>query len=93
MDDKEQEFRTRAWARAQARAYPAWLRLIGWMGYGRMMRRAIAGLSQPPEDALDVGTGTGVAARIAAEAYSGARVVGVDLSGAFLEEEIGRAHV
>lgn len=86
MEDREQEFRVRAWAQRQAGAYPAWLRLIGWMGYGRMMRRAIAGLPEPPRHILDVGTGTGVAARVAAEVYAGARVVGLDLSADFLAE-------
>lgn len=88
MDDtaRQQESRVRAWARGQARAYPLWLRLIGWMGYGRMMRRAIMGLPGPPRDILDVGTGTGAAARIAAEAYPAARVVALDLSAEFLDE-------
>ncbi len=88
MDDtaRQQEFRVQKWARGQARAYPLWLRLIGWMGYGRMMRRAIAGLPHAPRDVLDVGTGTGAATRIAMEAYPGARVVALDLSPEFLEE-------
>ena len=84
MEDREQEFRVRAWAQRQARAYPAWLRLIGWMGYGRMMRRAIAGLPDPPQDIMDVCTGTGAAARLAAGVYPGARVVAIDLSAEFL---------
>jgi malonyl-CoA O-methyltransferase len=83
---RQQESRIRRWARGQARAYPFWLRLIGWMGYGRMMRRAIADLPGRPRDVLDVGTGTGAAARIAGEAYPGARVVALDLSPEFLAE-------
>lgn len=88
MNDRAQlqESRIRAWARGQARAYHVWLRLIEWMGYGRMMRRAMADLPHAPRAILDVGTGTGAAARAAAEAHPAAQVVALDLSAEFLAE-------
>jgi SAM-dependent methyltransferase len=47
---------------------------------------ALDRLDGEPERILDVGTGTGKAARLAASRFPGAEVVGVDLSPAMIEE-------
>ena len=47
---------------------------------------ALAALEQPPRRVLDIGTGTGAGAQRLAERFPGAQVVGVDLSGAMLEQ-------
>jgi SAM-dependent methyltransferase len=47
---------------------------------------ALARLDSPPTHILDLGTGTGIAARFLATRYPDARVVGVDLSPAMVTE-------
>jgi malonyl-CoA O-methyltransferase len=47
---------------------------------------ALDRLSSPPRRVLDLGTGTGKAARVVAERFPQAEVVGVDLSPAMIEE-------
>jgi SAM-dependent methyltransferase len=47
---------------------------------------ALDRLSSPPRRVLDLGTGTGKAARVVAERFPEAEVVGVDLSPAMIEE-------
>jgi SAM-dependent methyltransferase len=47
---------------------------------------ALERLATPPRRALDVGTGTGKAARLAARLFPEAEVVGVDLSPGMIEE-------
>ncbi len=48
-------------------------------------RAALQGVTSPPADVLDVGTGTGEGALAVAERFPEARIVGVDLSEAMLE--------
>jgi SAM-dependent methyltransferase len=50
------------------------------------LEAALARLDAPPTRILDLGTGTGIAARVLANRYSNARVVGVDLAPAMVEE-------
>jgi SAM-dependent methyltransferase len=47
---------------------------------------ALAHVDGSPRRILDLGTGTGIAARVAAERYAEAEVVGVDLAPAMVEE-------
>jgi SAM-dependent methyltransferase len=47
---------------------------------------ALARLERPPRQALDIGTGTGKAARLVAERFPTAEVTGVDLSPAMVRE-------
>ena len=47
---------------------------------------ALDRLTEPPRRVLDVGTGTGKAARVVAKRFPQAEVVGVDLSPAMIEE-------
>jgi SAM-dependent methyltransferase len=47
---------------------------------------ALERLDASPSHVLDVGTGTGAAARVVAERFPGAEVVGVDLAPAMVEE-------
>jgi SAM-dependent methyltransferase len=47
---------------------------------------ALGRVSGPIGDALDVGTGTGAGARLVAERFPDARVVGIDVAPAMLEE-------
>ena len=46
---------------------------------------ALDGLDAPPQQVLDLGTGTGKAARVVARRFPAAEVVGVDLSPAMIE--------
>jgi SAM-dependent methyltransferase len=50
------------------------------------LEAALARLDAPPTRILDLGTGTGIAARFLANRYPDARVVGVDLAPAMVEE-------
>ena len=50
------------------------------------LEAALDRLSSPPRRVLDLGTGTGKAARVAAKRFPQAEVVGVDLSPAMIEE-------
>jgi SAM-dependent methyltransferase len=50
------------------------------------LEAALGRLDAPPTRILDVGTGTGIAARFLANRYASARVVGVDLAPAMVEE-------
>jgi ubiquinone/menaquinone biosynthesis C-methylase UbiE len=50
------------------------------------LEAALARLDAPPTHILDLGTGTGIAARFLAKRYPDARVVGVDLAPAMVEE-------
>jgi SAM-dependent methyltransferase len=50
------------------------------------IRSAFAAIEPDPEHVLDVGTGSGAAARAAAEMWPNARVVGVDVSPKMIEE-------
>lgn len=50
------------------------------------LERALDAVTRPPGRALDLGTGTGAAARRVAERFPGAEVIGVDLSEDMLEE-------
>ena len=55
---------------------------------GRLLaiRAALEAIAPPPARVLDVGTGTGAAARLAAELWPEAEIVGVDVSSAMIEE-------
>ena len=86
METREQESRTRIWARSSARFYHLWLHFLDRMGYGRMIRQAIEEVPNPVRRILDIGTGTGAAARIAKELYPISEVLGMDLSSQFLAE-------
>ena len=48
--------------------------------------RALDAIEEPPQDALDLGTGTGAAAFAIAERFPQTQVVGVDLSDRMVEE-------
>ncbi len=50
------------------------------------LEAALARLDAPPTRILDLGTGTGIAARFLAKRYPDAQVVGVDLAPAMVEE-------
>jgi len=50
------------------------------------MDAALDALPEPPQRALDVGTGTGAVARVLAERWPGAEVTGVDVSPAMIAE-------
>ncbi len=50
------------------------------------MKVALGGLAEPPATVLDLGTGTGRVARIVAEAWPQAKVVGADLSPGMIDE-------
>lgn len=50
------------------------------------IRAALEAVPEPPARVLDLGTGTGAAARAAAELWPEAEIVGVDLSRAMVEE-------
>jgi ubiquinone/menaquinone biosynthesis C-methylase UbiE len=63
---------------------PTWETRIGPHHLGALLL-ALDGVP-PPRRALDLGTGTGVAAKAVAERFPGAEVTGVDLSPAMLEE-------
>jgi ubiquinone/menaquinone biosynthesis C-methylase UbiE len=52
----------------------------------RALREALAAIPQPPARVLDLGTGSGAGARVAAEVWPGAEVTGADLSPAMVEE-------
>jgi ubiquinone/menaquinone biosynthesis C-methylase UbiE len=52
----------------------------------RLMRAALAVVPRPPARVLDLGTGTGRVARIAAELWPDADVVGADVSPGMIEE-------
>src|SRR5581483_3824351 len=52
----------------------------------RAIRFAFAAIEPDPERVLDVGTGSGAAARAAAEAWPDAQVVGVDVSPKMIDE-------
>jgi ubiquinone/menaquinone biosynthesis C-methylase UbiE len=47
---------------------------------------ALDRLGEPPRRVLDLGTGTGAAARVVARRFSEADVVGLDVSGAMIEQ-------
>jgi ubiquinone/menaquinone biosynthesis C-methylase UbiE len=63
---------------------PTWETRIGPHHLGALLR-ALEDVA-PPRRALDLGTGTGVAAKAVAERFPEAEVTGVDLSGAMVEE-------
>ncbi|HZD87326.1 MAG TPA: class I SAM-dependent methyltransferase [Gaiellaceae bacterium] len=63
---------------------PTWETRIG-PGHLSALLRALDGID-PPRRALDLGTGTGVAAKAVAERFPEAEVTGLDLSAAMLEE-------
>ena len=50
------------------------------------VRVALGAIAEPPATVLDLGTGTGRVARIVAEAWPQAKVVGVDLSPGMIDE-------
>ncbi len=52
----------------------------------RPMRAALAAVPSPPGRALDLGTGTGRVARVLADLWPGAEVVGADVSPGMIEE-------
>ena len=55
-------------------------------GRMRVIRAALERIDPAPARVLDLGTGTGAAARIAAELWPSAEVVGVDVSSGMVEE-------
>jgi SAM-dependent methyltransferase len=52
----------------------------------RPVRAALAAVPAPPASVLDLGTGTGRVARVAAELWPAASVVGADVSAGMIEE-------
>jgi ubiquinone/menaquinone biosynthesis C-methylase UbiE len=50
------------------------------------LRAALSAIPAEPSRALDVGTGSGAGARVAASIWPTAEIVGVDLSGAMIDE-------
>jgi ubiquinone/menaquinone biosynthesis C-methylase UbiE len=54
--------------------------------HGAVVEAALARLDSEPRRILDLGTGTGIAARLLADRYPAAEVVGVDLSREMVEE-------
>jgi SAM-dependent methyltransferase len=50
------------------------------------MKRALDAVTDPPATVLDLGTGTGRVARIVAERWPGAKVVGADVSPGMIDE-------
>jgi SAM-dependent methyltransferase len=54
--------------------------------HGAVVEAALARLDSEPRRILDLGTGTGIAARLLADRYPAAEVVGVDLSREMIEE-------
>ena len=50
------------------------------------MKVALGGLAEPPATVLDLGTGTGRVARLVAEVWPQAKVVGADVSPGMIEE-------
>jgi ubiquinone/menaquinone biosynthesis C-methylase UbiE len=54
--------------------------------HGAVVEAALARLDSEPRRLLDLGTGTGIAARLLADRYPAAEVVGVDLSREMIEE-------
>jgi ubiquinone/menaquinone biosynthesis C-methylase UbiE len=50
------------------------------------LESALGRLSEPPKRVLDIGTGTGAAARLVAARYADAEVIGVDVSERMLDE-------
>jgi ubiquinone/menaquinone biosynthesis C-methylase UbiE len=50
------------------------------------MKVALGGLAEPPATVLDLGTGTGRVARLVAEVWPQAKVVGADLSPGMIDE-------
>jgi SAM-dependent methyltransferase len=59
---------------------------VGGSGALAPVAAALDRLGDPPSWILDIGTGTGKAARLAAERFPEAHVVGVDLSAAMVDE-------
>jgi SAM-dependent methyltransferase len=64
---------------------PAWEELLGPEALAPLAA-ALDRLDAPPARVLDVGTGTGKAARLVAERFPEAEVLGVDLAPAMVEE-------
>jgi len=64
---------------------PTWETRIG-PDHVAALELALAELSAAPRRALDLGTGTGVAAQAVAQRFSGAEVIGVDLAPAMVAE-------
>src|SRR4051812_45352892 len=50
------------------------------------MKVALGGLAEPPATVLDLGTGTGRVARLVAEVWPQAKIVGADLSPGMIDE-------
>jgi ubiquinone/menaquinone biosynthesis C-methylase UbiE len=59
---------------------------VGGSGALAPVAAALDRLGDPPSWVLDIGTGTGKAARLAAERFPEAHVVGVDLSAAMVDQ-------
>jgi ubiquinone/menaquinone biosynthesis C-methylase UbiE len=59
---------------------------LRWENAFGALERALAALSHPPRRVLDLGTGTGLAAFLAARRFPDAEVMGVDVAGAMLVE-------
>jgi ubiquinone/menaquinone biosynthesis C-methylase UbiE len=57
----------------------------------RALEAALGGLPEPPHRVLDLGTGSGAAARLAAERWPAADVTGVDVSAGMVREAQLRA--
>ena len=64
---------------------PSWEGRIGPEGL-LPLGAALDRLAEPPTKVLDIGTGTGKAARVVAKRFSGAEVVGVDLAPEMVHE-------
>jgi ubiquinone/menaquinone biosynthesis C-methylase UbiE len=67
------------------RLAPTWESRVGGEGL-RPLRAAVEALPGPPSRVLDLGTGTGRAARMLAELWPEAEIVGADASPGMLEE-------